>query len=304
MAKPAAKNEFRPALLFLLPNILGFLAFTAGPVLGSLVLSFTSWNLLSPPRWAGMTNYVDLLGFHQAATGWSANDPGFWRYLGNTFYLLLGLPINMAGALGLALLLNQKLRFTYVYRLVFFLPSILAGVAIYYLWKFMYNPEFGLFNTVLRACGLPGLKWLSDPSLAKPCLMIMSFWIGVGGTSMVLFLAALQNVPVELVEAAKMDGANHWQRFRHITWPSLAPVTFFILTIGLIQGLQSGFDAAYIMTDGGPYGTTKTVGFYIYENAYRLFQMGYASAIAWVLFALVLTITLLNWKRGVKNLAV
>jgi len=269
-----------------------------------MVLSFTSWNLLSPPRWIGLSNYADLLGFHQAGGSWTANDPNFWRYLGNTLFLLLGLPLNMAGALGLALLLNQKLRFTYVYRLVFFFPSILAGVAIYYLWKFMYNPEFGLFNTILRAMGFSGLKWLADPNLAKPCLMIMSFWIGAGGTSMVLYLAALQNVPMELIEAAKIDGANRWQRFRHITWPSLAPVTFFILTIGLIQGLQSGFDAAFIMTDGGPYGSTKTIGFYIYEKAYRLFQMGYASAIAWVLFALVLTITLLNWKRGGKNLAI
>jgi len=198
----------------------------------------------------------------------------FWRYLGNTLFLLLGPALNMAGALGLALLLNQKLRFTYVYRLVFFFPSILAGVAIYYLWKFMYNPEFGLFNTILRAMGFSGLKWLADPNLAKPCLMIMSFWIGAGGTSMVLYLAALQNVPMELIEAAKIRRRQPLgSAFRHITWPSLAPVTFFILTIGLIQGLQSGFDAAFIMTDGGPYVSTKTIGFYIYEKAYRLFQM-------------------------------
>lgn len=296
-------RELLPAIAFLLPNILGFLAFTAGPVLISLGLSFTSWDLLTSPRWAGLSNFVSLLGFHTTVEGWEANDPAFWRYLGNTFFFLLSLPVNMAGSLGLALLLNRKLRFTHAYRLAFFLPSILSGVAIFTLWKFMYHPDYGLINVLLAKVGIAGPAWLSNPSAAKPALMLMGSWMGIGGTSMILYLAALQNVPAELTEAARIDGAGRWAQFRHVTWPSLAPVTFFIFTMGLIHGLQGGFDAAYVMTGGGPSGSTTTLSFYLFRKAYVFFEMGYASAIAWTMFMLVLGLTLLNWKRSERGLA-
>jgi multiple sugar transport system permease protein len=295
-------REFWPAMAFLLPNFIGFLAFTAGPVVSSLLLSFTSWDLLTPPRWAGWANFVTLLGFHATPDGWAANDPAFWQYLGNTFFLLLALPVNMAGSLGLALLLNRRLRFRHVYRLVFFLPSILSGVAIFMLWKFMYQPDYGLINVVLAKAGLTGPAWLSNPATAKPALMLMGSWMAVGGTSMILYLAALQNVSRELLEAARIDGAGRWAQFRHVVWPSLAPVTFFIFTMGLIHGLQGGFDAAYIMTDGGPSGATTTLGFYVYMKAYVFFEMGYAAAIAWAMFLLVLVITVLNWKRSERGM--
>jgi multiple sugar transport system permease protein len=294
-------RELLPALLFLLPNALGFLAFTAGPVMVSLGLSFSSWDLLTAPRWAGLANFVTLLGFHQTAQGWEANDPAFWQYLGNTFFLLLSLPVNMAGSLALALLLNRKLRFTHAYRLVFFLPSILSGVAIFTLWKFMYQPDFGLVNAMLAKIGIEGPAWLTNPHTAKPAIMVMGSWMAVGGTSMILYLAALQNVPAELLEAARIDGAGKWAQFRHVTWPSLAPVTFFIFTMGLIHGLQGGFDAAYIMTNGGPSGSTTTLGYYLYLKAYQFFEMGYAAAIAWTLFMLMLGITLLNWRRSQRG---
>jgi multiple sugar transport system permease protein len=291
------------ALMFLLPNILGFLIFTAWPVVASLLLSFTSWDLLTPARWVGLANFKELLGFHRVADGWHANDPNFWKYFGNTLFLLMALPVNMMLSLCLAMVLNQKLRFTYGYRLVFFLPSVVSGIAIFYLWRWMYNPDFGLVNAMLAQVGIEGPRWLTDVKWAKPALMLMGAWLAVGGTGMVLYLAALQGVSPELHEAAAIDGANAWQRFWAVTWPAVMPVTFFIFTMGLIHGLQAGFDAAYVMTGGGPFGATTTLGYYIYQKAYVFFEMGYASAIAWVLFLIILAVTTLNWRHGGKAMA-
>jgi len=294
-------RQFRSVIAFLLPNLAGFILFTAWPVLVAVLLSFTAWDLLRAPRFVGLENYRELLGFSVTVDGVRANDPNFWKYLGNTLFLMLSLPVNVAGSLFLAVLLNQKIRGTYFYRLLLFLPSILSGVAIFYLWRWMYNPDYGLVNRVMATIGIKGPHWLTDPFWAKPALMLMGCWLGAGGTSMVLYLAALQNVPLDLYEAAHIDGANAWQRFRVITWPSVAPVTFFIVTMGLIYGFQSGFEAAYIMTGGGPFGATTTIGYYIYNMAYVHFEMGYASAIACVLFVLVLAITLINWRRRKEN---
>lgn len=298
------KRGLRAALAFLGPNFLGFAVFTAWPVLAAFLLSFTSWDLLTSPKLAGFDNYVNLLGFHNSPDGIMANDPKFWKYLGNTVFLMLGLPVNMMLSLFLAILLNQKIRGTYFYRLIFFLPSVLGGVAIFYLWRWMYNPDYGLINTMLGAIGIEGPRWLTEVAWAKPALMIMGSWIGAGGTSMILYLAALQNAPVELYEAAEIDGANAWHKFVNVTWPSVAPVTFFIFTMGLIGGFQSGFEAAFIMTGGGPDGSTTTIGYYIYQMAYNAFEMGYAAAIAWVLFIIVLGVTLINWRHGKNNLTV
>ena len=289
------------ALCFLLPNFIGFLLFTLWPVIASLVLSFASWDLLSPPRWVGLSNFIDLLGCHRDIYGWSANDPHFWRFTGNTFFLLLGLPLTMACSLFLAILLNQKIRFTYFYRLIFFLPGILAGVAMFYLWKWVYNPDYGLFNVILAHLGIEGPKWLTSVHWAKPAIIMMSLWLHAGGQGMLLYLAALQGVSPELYEAAEIDGANAWQKFRAVTWPSIAPVTFFIFVMGIIGGLQGGFEAAYILTGGGPDGSTTTIGYYIYTKAYEQFEMGYAAAVAWILFLLVLGVTLLNWRFGRNN---
>jgi multiple sugar transport system permease protein len=293
-----ANRDLRPAVAFLLPNLLGFLLFTAGPVAVSLYLSFTSWDALSRPHWIGLANFTALFGFHGTPQGWQANDPEFWQYLGNTLFMLLALPLNIVGSLVLALALNQKLRFTAAYRLVYFLPSILYGAAIFYLWKYMFEPNYGLFNALLARLDLPGPGWLQNPALAKPSLIFMTLWMKVGGLSMVVYLAALQGVAEELHEAARIDGANRWQQFWHVTWPALRPATFFIVTIELIYGLQSGFDTAYIMTDGGPYGSTTTLGYYVYLKAFRFFELGYASAIAWVIFFITLAVTLVNWRRG------
>jgi len=299
MMKPRAKlGDLRPALAFLTPNLFGFILFTAGPVLFSIYLSFTSWDALRPPHWIGLGNYVRLLGFEDTPQGWRASDPDFWRYLGNTFFLLLTLPLNIAGSLMLALVLNQRLRFQAFYRLMYFLPSILYGVAIFFLWKYMFEPNYGLFNAILGRMGVAPLRWLEDPHLAKPALIFMMLWLTVGGAGMIIYLAALQTVPEELHEAARIDGANRWQQFWNVTWPALRPATFFIFTMGLIANLQWSFDVAYIMTDGGPFGSTTTLAFYLYLKAYRFFEMGYASAIAWILFFITLALTLVQWRRS------
>jgi multiple sugar transport system permease protein len=211
--------------------------------------------------------------------------------------MLLVLPLNIAGSLALALVLNKKLRFQAAYRLVYFLPSILYGVAIFFLWKYMFEPNYGLFNAVLARLGLPPLGWLEDARVAKPALILMMLWLTIGGSSMIIYLAALQNVSEELHEAARIDGANPWQQFANVTWPALRPATFFIFTMGLIGNLQWNFDVAYIMTDGGPYGSTTTLVFYLYLKAYRFFEMGYASAIAWIIFAITLVLTVAARRR-------
>lgn len=299
MSRSRVRDDRWAGLVFLAPNVVGFLCFTAGPVLASFLLSFTTWDLLTPPRWVGAGNYVDLLGVHRTAEGWSANDPAFWQYLGNTIFLLLALPCNVLGSLLLAAALSRKLRFGLGYRAILYLPHLVAGVAVYYLWRWMLNPHFGLVNAMLGAIGIDGPNWLGSVIWAKPALMIMTTWTALGGTNLVLYLAAIANVPKELYEAAEIDGAGPWQRFWSVTWPSVRPVTFFIVTIGLIGGLQGGVEAAYVMTGGGPAGATTTLGFYIYRSAYVNFEMGYASAIAWVLFLLVLGVTLLRWRlRG------
>jgi multiple sugar transport system permease protein len=303
MSRSRDRQHRRAALWFLLPNLIGFLLFTAWPIFASLLLSFCSWDLLTPPRWVGLGNFVQLLGFHHDGTQWTANDPQFWHYLGNTLFMMLSLPFNIAGSLALAMLLNQKLGGTNLYRLIFFLPSILAGVPIYYLWRWIYNPNHGLLNMVLAEIGIQGPDWLGSALWAKPALMLMGTWLSVGGSSMILYLAALQGVPKDLHEAAHMDGANAWQRFKLVTWPAVMPVTFFIFTMGIIYGLQAGFDAAYVMTNGGPNGATTTLGFYLYQKAYFRFEMGYASALAWVMFVLVLGMTLINWRRSRQGLA-
>ena len=233
--------------LFVMPNFLGFLVFTSIPVIASLVLAFMKWDLLSPPEFIGFDNFIRLF-----------NDPLFWKYTKNTFYLMLGIPIEMGGALLIALFMNQKIQGIKVFRTIFFLPTICSGVAISILWLWMYNPNFGLFNHWLGAIGIDGPQWLTDEGWAKPALMLMAFWTVIGGQNMILYLAGLQGISPELYEAAEIDGANGWQRFRHITLPMLKPTTFFIFIMSVIGGFQGGFASAFVMTGGGPNGSTSS----------------------------------------------
>jgi multiple sugar transport system permease protein len=277
--------------LFLTPNLLGFILFTSIPVLASLVLSFCHWDLLSPPVFAGFQNFIDL-----------AQDTHFWYYCYNTLFLMIGIPLGMFGSLMVALAMNQKLKGIVFFRTTFFLPSICVPIAIFMLWRILYNSDFGLFNTLIMKFGelihipLQGPQWLTDERWAKPALILMGLWQGIGGPNMILYLAALQGVPKDFYEAAEIDGASGWQKFWSVTWPMISPTTFFILIMSVIGGFQAGFDAAFVMTGGGPSGSTTTIMYYIYNNGFQWFKMGYSAAIAWFLFIIIFVVTFLKWR--------
>lgn len=285
-------RDYLGGYLFLLPNFAGFLVFTSLPVLASFLLAFVKWDLLTGVagiQWVGIDNFVKVV-----------KDQLFWKYVGNTMFLMIGIPVGMFASLGLALVMNRKLRGMVFFRTVYFLPSISAGVALCMLWRWIYNPDFGLLNSFLANVGISGPQWLSSTVWAKPALMIMGLWTSMGGYNMILYLAGLQGVDPQLYEAAEIDGASGWQKFWNVTWPMLTPTTFFIFVMSVIGGFQGGFEAAYIMTGGGPAGATTTISFYIYNNAYQWFKMGYAASIAWFLFIVILVVTLFNWKYGGK----
>ncbi len=285
-------RDYLEGYLFLLPNFAGFLVFTSLPVLASLLLAFVKWDLLTGIegiQWIGVQNFTTLMKDHR-----------FWKYVGNTMFLMMGIPIGMFASLGLALVMNRKLRGIVFFRTVYFLPSISAGVALWVLWRWIYEPHFGLLNSFLANVGISGPQWLGSTVWAKPALMIMALWTGMGGYNMILYLAGLQGVDPELYEAAEIDGASGWQKFWNVTWPMLTPTTFFIFVMSVIGGFQGGFEAAYIMTGGGPGGATTTISYYIYNNAYQWLKMGYAASIAWFLFLVILIVTLFNWKYGGK----
>lgn len=273
--------------------VLGFVVFALGPMAASLYLSFTHYEVLTPPRWVGLDNYGRLFN----------RDFFIWRTLANTAFYLLGIPLGMALSLLLALALNQKLKLERFFRTVYFVPSVCSVVAAAMLWKWIYNADYGLLNTYLRALGVTDPPaWLADPRLVKPALIVMGIWGGLG-YNMVLFLAALQGVPRSLLEAAELDGANAWQRLRHVILPAISPMTFFIAVTSVIGGLQN-FDQVYVMTRGGPEYRSATFMLYLYVTGFQYFQMGYASAMAWVLGLLVLVVTVLQFrlaKRWVHN---
>jgi len=300
MAQTIRTKETIAGYGFLLPNLIGFLAFTSIPVLASLVLGFMRWDLTSPPVFIGLENFVNLLGFTKENGHWIPNDGRFWYYVYNTMFFMLGIPISMAASLFLAVILNKKMKGISVVRTVYFMPTLASGIAIYVLWRWIFNEEFGLLNILLGHFGMDGPGWLTNRAWAKPSLIFMGIWMNMGGYNMILYLAGIQGIPQELYEASAIDGASSWQKFQHITWPMLGPTTFFIFIMSVIAGFQGGFDAAFVMTGGGPAGATTTVSYYIYQNAYEWFHMGYAASIAWVLFVSVFIVTLMNWKYGGK----
>lgn len=285
-----ARRESLWAYAFITPWIIGFIIFTLGPMLASLFFSFTDYDIVTSPRWVGLANYVNLV-----------HDPLFWHSLGITFkFALIALPLSLIISYLIAVLLNQKITGINIWRTVYFIPSVIAGVAVALLWARIFDPKFGILNPFLAQFGIRGPGWLSDPQWALPALVIMSLW-GVGG-NVIIYLAGLQGVPTDLYDAAKVDGASAWQRFRFVTLPMTTPVIFYNLVLGLIGTFQY-FTEVYVITSGSrnlgdPARSTLFYNIYLYQNAFKYFHMGYASTMAWVLFIIVLVFTLLIFRSS------
>ena len=270
--------------LFVAPHVLGLLIFTVGAIVASGYLSLTKWDLFGPPQWVGLDNYRRL-----------ADDEIFWKSLWNTvYYTGFRVPLSILFSLIVALLMNLKIRGILWWRVVYFAPAVSSSVAIALVWRWIYSKDFGILNSMLSWIGVPALNWLGSEELAMPAVIIMSVWWSVG-TNMVIYLAALQGVPEQLYEAAELDGAGAWGKFRHVTFPMVTPTTFFLLILGTIGSLQI-FDIFYVMTQGGPNFATTSLVMYVFQNAFEYFEMGYASAIAWVLFILIMLLSLIQLR--------
>ena len=275
-------------LAFISPWIIGFVAFTAGPILASAYYSLTEFTIFQAPHWVGLANYRTLL----------TDDPDFYLSLSNTLlFTLMAIPTSIVAAMVMALAMNVKLRGVTIYRGIYFLPSIVPAVASAVLWVWILNPQWGLLNLALRAIGIHGPGWLTSPDWAKPSLALIAVW-GTG-SDMLIYLAALQDIPQALYEAASLDGANSWDRTRLITIPLLTPIVFFQLINGIIWAFQY-FTEAFIMTGGGPAKATLFYALYLYQNAFANLKMGLASAQAWILFIIVMvaTLVILRSSRG------
>ncbi len=282
-----ARREALWAYAFIAPWTIGFIIFTIGPMLASLFFSFTDYNIVDSPHWIGITNYVNLF-----------NDDLFWHSLKITFtFAVIALPLGLVFSYLIAVLLNSKIAGINIWRTIYFLPSVIAGVAVALLWARIFDPKFGILNPILANFGIKGPGWFSDPDWALSALVIMSLW-GVGG-NVIIYLAGLQGVPTDLYDAAKVDGATALQRFWYVTLPMTTPVIFYNLVLGLIGTFQY-FTEVYVISGGtgGPARATLFYNLYLYQNAFRYFHMGYASTMAWVLFIIVLCLTLLIFRSS------
>ena len=279
------KKEARAGWLFISPWVIGFICLTGGPLLFSLYASFTNYNMTSRMDFVGLENYVRMF----------RKDPVFWKSLGNTlYYVLLAVPSSCVCAIFLATLLNRKVKGTPVFRMLFYLPTVLSGVAVYQLWMQLLAPKSGLLNSALRLIGIEGPSWLSDPAWTKPSLVMMRVW--ALGTSMLLYLSSMNSVSKDLYEAADIDGANFWQKFRKITLPQISPIIFFDIITNMTGAFQV-FQEALVMSKNGkgdPAGSLLFYNLHIYDEAFTRYNMGYASAMAWFLLVIVMTITLIN----------
>jgi multiple sugar transport system permease protein len=282
------RREMFEAWLFLSPWVIGFVLFTAGPVLASLVLSFFDYDVITPPRFAGVSNYAAM-----------AEDRLLIKSLLNTLaYAAMYIPLAVCVALALAMLLNRDLPGMRIFRTIFYLPTLTQGVATFVLWAVVLEPQTGPVNRALRWLGLADPPhWLTDPAWTKPALVLMAVW-SVGGM-MIIFLAGLQNIPAELYEAAEIDGASAPRQFFEVTLPMLSPTIFFNVIISTIAAFQV-FAAAFVLTGVGPAHSTLFYVYHLFKKAFEEFRMGYASAMAWLLFAIVLTLTLLQMRLGKK----
>lgn len=274
--------------LYIAPWLIGFLFLTLGPVVFSFIMSFSQWDMISSPKMVGFSNYVTI----------ATDDFRFRQSLKVTvLYAAFSVPLGVACSLALAMLLNLSVRGMRVFRSIFYVPAILPGVAVAMVWLAVFRPQGGIFNSILGWFGLGPLPWLTSPDWALPSFSIMSLW-GIGG-GMIIYLAGLQSVPTQLYEAAEIDGAGRWARFRNVTLPMISPTIFFNLVMGIIGSFQV-FTSSFVMTGGGPAYSTLFYVLYLYQKAFNYLQMGYACALAWILFVIILTLTLIVFKTSAR----
>ncbi|MBG9984925.1 sugar ABC transporter permease [Aerococcaceae bacterium DSM 111022] len=281
------RKEAIQGYLFILPWLIGFFVFTLGPLIFSFIASFTNYDITSQMDFIGFENYERMF----------TRDPLFWKSLGNTlYYVVISVPATLLGAIVIALLMNQKIPGIRFFRTIYYLPSVLSGVGVYFLWMQLLSPQSGLINIVLSCFGIEGPVWLFDPNWTKPALIFMNLW-KVGG-SMLLYLASLQCIPTQLYEAAEIDGAGPIRKFFNITLPMITPIIFFDLVTSIIGSFQI-FQEAYVMSENGTGGPANSMLFFnlhMWNKAFVTFEMGYAMAMSWVLFLIVFVITLINLK--------
>jgi multiple sugar transport system permease protein len=269
--------------MYLLPSVIFLAIFTIFPVFASFFISLTQWTLINPPKFIGLENYKNLF-----------SDPTFYWTLWHTVYYTLGsVPLSIILSLLLAIAMNQRIKGITIFRSMYFLPVISTWVAVAIVWRWIYNPQFGLLSAFLGIFGISPKNWLGDTRLAMPSVIITSVWKGLG-YNMILFLAGFQNISESYYEAAKIDGASRWAQFRYITIPLISPTTFFVLITSVISSFQV-FGPIYTMTNGGPVGSTEVLIFYLFQNGFRWYKMGYASSIAWVLFLIIFIFTLIQY---------
>ncbi len=276
------------AYLFVLPWVIGFLLLTLYPIVRSLYLSFTDYSLLAEPVWVGAKNYINIL----------VNDRDFRKSLGVTLtFVVIGVPVRLTMSLMVAMLLNQKIKGMSIYRTMFYVPSLIgASVAVATLWRNMFALD-GFVNKLLSYLGIDGMGWISNPKTALGTLILLYAW--QFGSTMVIFLAGLKGIPADLYESAEIDGAGRWHKFRHVTLPILSPVIFFNLLMSIINAFQM-FTQAFVITNGGPAHATYTYALFLYEKAFTRYQMGYASALAWIMLLMVGVVTALNFYFSKK----
>jgi len=270
--------------LFISPGLLGVLIFTLFPVVFALGISFTNWSILAKPEWVAAANYIKLF-----------KDPVAGKVFLNTlYYTAVSVPLNLVFSLFFAIILNQKIRFRSLFRTAYFLPVVSASVAVSMVWMWLLDSNYGLVNTFLVSLHFHPVAWLGNPSTAMPSIIIVSVWKNMGW-NMIIFLAALQDVPEDLYDAARIDGANRINLFRFLTLPLITSAIFFTTITGIIGSFQ-GFDLVYNMTQGGPARSTSVIGYYIWEQAFEYSKMGYGSSLAYALFLAIMVITLIQWR--------
>ncbi len=290
-SKKANRNEFYTALICLFPSLVIGMTFVIIPIIMVIYLSFTKWDLISETKdFIGLANYIYLF-----------KNPKFLKSIANTFYFAaVQIPLDLVFSLFFAFLLDKKIRGLRFFRAIYFAPVVTSMVAVSAIWLWFYDPQFGLFNYIFKQLGLSPLKWLYDPNWAMPAIVIMSVWKGLG-YNIVIFLAGLQNIPESYYEAADIDGANNWEKFKHITLPLLSPVTYFVILISIINSFKVFTQISVMTPRGGPLYSTGVMVFYIYQQAFEGYKIGRASAAAMILFLGVLAITFVQRRIGEKR---